>query len=134
MTHGFAGRRGRLSGFTLIEVMIVIGIISIVVAIAASTWMRQRETARGRACQENLTKIAEAKELYAVEFKLSSGTNISFPDDLLRPGGVQLGRGYFRVEPKCDASGIYLANPIGTNPSCSIGSNNVSFEPHILPQ
>ena len=55
-------RYKRVKAFTLLEVLIVLAIIGIIVSIAAYTWFRQREISRGRACQENLTKISDAKE------------------------------------------------------------------------
>jgi prepilin-type N-terminal cleavage/methylation domain-containing protein len=105
-------------GYTLVEIMIVIGIISIVAMIAVPTWLRQREVARGRACQENLMKIDEAKELFALEGRLSNGTTVSMAD-LIRPNH----RGYLKDEPQCPASGIYIVNPIGIDPACSYYGN-----------
>lgn len=127
-------RQHSRKAMTLVEIMIVLAIIGIIVAIAAPTWYRQRETARGRACQENLSKIDEAKELYAMEFRLSNGSTINYPSDLIQPDGVDQGKGYLRKEPICPASGIYTPYAIGEEPECSIGSTNVPFEPHIIPK
>jgi competence protein ComGC len=106
--------RSRIRGFTLLEIMIIIGIISIIVLIAVPTWIRQREIARGYACQENLSKIDQSKELYALEGRLTNGTFVTM-SDLVRPNQS----GYLKYEPRCPASGSYIINPIGTDPSCS---------------
>ena len=123
------------SGITLIEITIVLAIIAIIVAIAAPTWMRQRENARGIACQENLVKISHAKEQYAMEFHISYGGTITYPDDLLSPpGSTGTNQGYLKVVPRCPADGVYTANPIGTDPTCSIGSLTAPYEPHVMPR
>jgi prepilin-type N-terminal cleavage/methylation domain-containing protein len=124
-------RYNRAKAFTLLEVIIVLAIIGLIVAIAAATWFRQREISRGRACQENLTKISDAKEQYAMEFNVPNGSTIAWPDDLLRPGSSTSGQGYLKKSPACPASGVYSANVIGQDPTCSIGAN--SEEEHIIP-
>jgi len=93
--------------------MMVILIMSIILAIAVPAWMRQREHARARGCQENLTKIDGAKEVYAMELNLSNGSVI----DLTALVGA--GNGYLKRAPECPAGGEYLVEPIGTDPSCS---------------
>ena len=47
----------RVAGFTLVEIMIVVGIIGIIIAIAVPAFLRQREMSRARACQDNLKTI-----------------------------------------------------------------------------
>jgi prepilin-type N-terminal cleavage/methylation domain-containing protein len=119
--------------FTLVEIMIVSGIISIIVAIAVPTWLRQREIARARCCQENLSKIAGAKEQYALEFKVANGTTITYPDDLITPPGATVGEGFMKKAPSCPAAGTYTANAIGTDPECSIVSTIIPHELHKVP-
>ncbi len=130
-----SGRISRQRGLTLIEVVIVLAIIAIIVAIAAPTWIRQRENARGVACQENLAKISQAKEQYAMEFRLSNGGTLVYPDDLVTPPGTTgPNQGFLKVIPRCPAEGVYTANPIGVDPTCSVGSSVAPYEPHVLPQ
>ena len=120
-------------GFTMIEIMIVMAVIAIVVAISAPTWLRQRETSRGRSCQENLTKISGAVEIYATEFKLSNGATVNF-NDLIQPNGAVLGAGYLHSIPDCGSGGIYSVTKVGDAPLCSIGTGvTVGFPPHVLP-
>jgi type II secretion system protein G len=121
-------------GFTLVEIMIVVAIIGIIIAIAVPAFLRARENSRGQACQENLSKIDGAKEQYALEFKLSNGGTVTM-DNLINPPGTTSGQkqGYLKQEPACPSGGTYTVNPIGTNPTCSIGSSNAPFTPHVLP-
>jgi len=99
-------------GFTLIEVMVVIAIIGIIVAIGLTTWLRQREAGRARACQENLTKIEHAKEQYAMDPAVARGATPTW-DALV---GETL---YIKRTPTCPAVGTYSLNPIDLNPTCS---------------
>ena len=100
------------AAFTLVEVMIVVAIIGIVIMIAAFTWMRQREMARSRSCQENLQKIDGAKEQYAMDNQLGEGDDAGDLTDLV---GANL---YIRRMPVCSAGGTYSVNTVGADPSC----------------
>ena len=120
-------------GFTLVEIMIVVAIIGIIIAIAVPAFLRARENSRGQACQENLSKIDGAKEQYALEFKLANGGTVTF-DNLITPPNATAGQGYLKATPTCPSSGTYGIAVIGTAPTCSIGSTNTPFIPHVLPQ
>ena len=120
-------------GFTLVEIMIVVAIIGIIIAIAVPAFLRARENARGRACQENLSKIDGAKEQYALEYRLSNNATIVYPTDLITPpGSTAAGSGYLKSAPRCPSGGTYTAGNIGVNPTCSIGSATGVFEQHVL--
>lgn len=60
-------RRGHQSGFTLIELMIVIAIIGILAAILTPIFMRARFKTYHTACVQNERNIATALELYSLE-------------------------------------------------------------------
>lgn len=120
-----------IKAFTLVEIMIVVAIIGIIIAIAVPAFLRARENSRGQACQENLSKIDGAKEQYALEFKLSNDSAIDMAA-LTNPNGCADGEGYLKKVPACPSTGDYAVNNVGTDPSCSIGSSNPPFTPHIL--
>jgi type IV pilus assembly protein PilA len=66
---------GSESGFTLIELMVVLLIIAILLAIAIPTFLGVTSTAGDRAAQSNLTNaLTEAKALYQINQEYS-GTN-----------------------------------------------------------
>jgi len=120
-------------GFTLVEIMIVVAIIGIIIAIAVPAFLRARENSRGRACQENLSKIDGAKEQYALEFKLSNGGAVTMAQLVNPPNATSgSGQGYLKATPSCPSTGTYAEGNVGVAPTCSIGSGNSPFEPHIL--
>lgn len=122
--------RYRNHAFTMTEITIVLAIVMIIIAIAIPTWLRQRENSRGIKCQENLAKISDAKEQYAMEFKISNGGIVDYPVALMTPNGSSVG--YLKSEPFCAAGGTYTANAVGTDPTCSIGTSTAPYEPHVI--
>lgn len=60
-------------GFTLIEIMIVVGIIAMLVAMAAPNFTKQMGTAKIQVIKANLRNIDTAKMNWAIEFRKSEG-------------------------------------------------------------
>jgi len=54
-------------GFTLIEIMIVICIISTLMAIVIPSFQHSRDQAKLASCQENIKNMATAVEMYAMD-------------------------------------------------------------------
>jgi prepilin-type N-terminal cleavage/methylation domain-containing protein len=119
-------------GFTLVEIMIVVAIIGIIIAIAVPAFLRARENSRGRACQENLTKIDGSKEQYALEFKAANGDTVSMAE-LLNPNGSGVGTGYMKREPVCPGGGAYDVREIGSDPECDATPPSWAVQ-HTIPQ
>ena len=105
----FVGSTRRKGGFTLIETMIVVLVISTLLAIAVPNWMKARETARLRSCVSNMRHIASAKEQFATEYRRGDGDGVAMADIVLT---------FIRQTPTCPGGGDYTPEPIGTDPSC----------------
>jgi len=121
-------RRTTRGAFTLVEIMIVVVIIGILINISMPSLLRSRESARAKACIKNLKAIDSAKEQYALDNKLSSGSPQS--TDLYGPTL------YIKTAPSCPSVGTsaYTINAIGTVPSCIIGANlnTGTWDDHIV--
>ena len=74
-------RPGRRYGFTLIEIMIVVGIIGLLAVAIIPNITTNQELARLRMIQQNLRKIDGAKNLWALENNKGGGETPS-PEDL----------------------------------------------------
>jgi len=109
------------SGFTLVEIMIVVAIIGLLASIAIPNFVRARTTAQANACINNLRIIDSAKAQWALE---SHKTNTDTPAGTdIQP---YMGRGSAGELPSCPNDGTqtfatsYTANNVATKPVCKI--------------
>jgi len=116
--------KGRRGGFTLIEVMIVVLIISVLLAIAIPNFVKAREKSRAGSCCANLRQIETGKEQYAINNKLSNGDPVA-DMNVLCPH-------YVKQMPQCPSGGTYTPNAIGTFATCSRGGTRGTYNYHGL--
>jgi prepilin-type N-terminal cleavage/methylation domain-containing protein/prepilin-type processing-associated H-X9-DG protein len=119
LSNGGPSRHSRRRGFTLVELLVVIGIIALLISILLPALNKARESANEVACQSNLHQISNLIGIYAAEnrgllppvtWTTSSGaTVLSFDNGIVSytPGQYVIGLGLLAPRYK-------LAVPEGT--------------------
>jgi prepilin-type N-terminal cleavage/methylation domain-containing protein len=112
----------RNSGFTLIEIMIVVAIIGLLGAIAIPNFVKARTTSQLDACLNNLRQIDGAAQTYALENNKQPGDTYTL-DEIK----IYLNRGTAGSIPQCPGGGTYGPGfTFGQPPICTIPT-------HVLP-
>ena len=102
----------RKSGFTLVEIMIVVAIIGLLAAIAIPNFVKARQASQKSACAANLKQIDGAKATWALENKK---TGVDVPPDADIFGNTA----YIRMKPSCPATGTeYVLSAVDTKQAC----------------
>ena len=111
-------RTSRNSGFTLVEIMIVVAIIGLLAAIAIPNFVKARTTSQANACINNLRQYDGGVQQYALENKQAS--TATYTMSLIKP--------YVKLDsngnlPACPAGGAYTEGTSVTNPpTCSLST------------
>ena len=93
-THTYSMQTTQRSGFTLIEIMIVVVIIGILGAIIVPTFMSRPDQARVTAAQTDLRSIAAALDLYRLDNFQYPSTEQGLEALVTRPNGFPEPKNY----------------------------------------
>ena len=119
-------RTSRKPGFTVVELMIVVGIIGLAAVIAIPSFVRANSVSQKNACINNLYQIRGAIHQWALETKAPDGSPVQFTDI----------RAYLRNTMVCPAGGTnfsdsYTITDTPTQPVCKRVPTGAKA--HVLP-
>ena len=121
-------RTTRQSGFTLVEIMIVVAIIGLLAAIAIPNFVKARTASQRNACIANMKQVDGAISTWALEQKKNNGDGVVLADLF---GNTS----YIRVESKCPAANLsYAVTTVGAVPQVqcpNVGTPGLTD--HLLP-
>ncbi len=100
------------SGFTLVEVMIVVAIVGLLAAIGVRNYISARMTAQRNVCITNLKQLDAAKQQWAAETNQGL-TSTPVNSDLFGPSL------YIKTNVFCPVGGTYSLNVVSVLPTCS---------------
>jgi len=120
-------QRRRQSGFTLVEIMIVVLIIGVLLNIAAPAFIGARDKGQARACVKNLTNIMTAKEIYVMENKVPASSTADVTWTNLK-GYIHSGGNVDPTYgPPCPTKGqYYTIGPPPNLPLCPYGASGAN--------
>jgi len=98
------------TGFTLVEIMIVVAVVAILLSIVIPNYIKARQTGERQVCIANLKQIESAKVTYALETP-SVGTSEMLMGSLVPD--------YIKTTPECPLAGTYSIGNFNAQPTCS---------------
>jgi prepilin-type N-terminal cleavage/methylation domain-containing protein len=117
------------SGFTLVEIMIVVAIIGLLAAIAIPNFIKAREKSQTSVCISNMKQIEGAVEQWATEAHKKTGDAVPYPG----VAGAGIVPDYVKAKPQCPAAALdYAVATVGTIPIVTC-PNVATYPLHVLP-
>ena len=115
--------QNRKSGFTLVEIMIVVAIIGLLAALAIPNFVKARTTAQTNACIANLKQVQGAIEQWALETKQGPSSTVTLGD--IAGASDKYIKQAVNTELKCPAGGTYAVTTVAVNPSCTVAGHSL---------
>ena len=100
------------SGFTLVELMMVITILGLLAALATPSFSNARTASRMNVCINNLRQLTGAKDQWAMENSKREADPVVISEvAMYMKGGIL---------PRCPSSGTYMFTTVQTGATCTI--------------
>ena len=118
-------RKKEKSGFTLVEIMVVVGIIGLILSMAIPNFINARKKTRAKVCVNNLHQIHGAKQQWALDENIGAADPAATSVDL---------SSYLEEWPSCPAGGNYTVNQIDVKPTCDVGTATTTetWDDHVF--
>jgi len=106
-------KANKTSGFTLIEIMIVVGLIGLLAAITVPAMAHARVKSQTTSCLNSLRQIDSAKDQYGFD----NYSAVPVLSDLVPT--------YLNYEPVCPASGTYTITSLDSDTECNVANHTL---------
>lgn len=108
----------RQGGFTLVELMTVVGLMGMLITLALPNFIKARSNSQERICITNLNKIEWAKQMWGLE-------NTKSLDDIPATTDISGVNGYLKEMPQCPSQGDYDLKALKEPATCSVSGHTL---------